>query len=90
MSRKGSQFPEGFGNELDARITSVSAESMNREHKSAKDPVEDGSKRRHVSGQLEVVSLEEIFRKTCAKPHIYYKPLTEAEVRCVFIAGMMT
>lgn len=86
MSRKGSQFPEGFGNELDARITPVSAESMNRDHKSANDPVGDGSKRRHMSGQLEVVSLEEIFRKTRAKPHIYYKPLTEAEVRYISIA----
>ena len=62
---------------------------MNRDNKSAKDTMEDGSKRRHVSGQLEVVSLEKIFRKTRAKPPIYYKPLTEAEVRCVSIACMI-
>ena len=79
-SRKGKQFPEGFGNELYARITPVSAESMKRKHKSAEDSEKDLIKRRHMEDKPEVVALEDIFRKTRAKPHIYYKPLTEEEV----------
>ena len=79
-SRKGKQFPEGFGNELYARITPVSAESMKRKHKSAEDSEKDLIKRRHMEDKPEVVALEYIFRKTRAKPHIYYKPLTEEEV----------
>ena len=53
---------------------------MKRKHKPAEDSENDLVKRRNVDDQPKVISLEDIFRKTHAKPHIYYKPLTEEEV----------
>lgn len=53
---------------------------MKRKHKSAEDSERDLAKRRHVDSKPQVIALEDIFRKTHAKPHIYYKPLAEEEV----------
>ena len=50
---------------------------MKKDKKSATDDDQPAEKRQKVDN---VVVLEDLFRKTEARPVIYYKPLTEAEV----------
>ena len=52
------------------------ASTMKKDQKSASDD-QPADKRQKVDT---VVVLEDLFRKTEARPVIYYKPLTEAEV----------
>lgn len=77
--RNGKQFPEKFGNKLRVRITSISAASMKRDNKSAKEDDEPSEKRQRMEPK-EVVPLESLFHKTKTRPVIFYKPLTESEV----------
>ncbi|KAK8800429.1 hypothetical protein JH06_0297 [Blastocystis sp. subtype 4] len=70
------KFPESFGNKLRVRFTSIMASTMKKDQKSASDD-QPADKRQKVDT---VVVLEDLFRKTEARPVIYYKPLTEAEV----------
>ena len=77
--RNGKQFPEKFGNKLRVRFTSISAASMKRDNKSAKEEDEPSEKRQKVEPK-EVVPLESLFHKTKTRPVIFYKPLTETEV----------
>ena len=77
--RNGKQFPEKFGNKLRVRITSISAASMKRDNKSAKEEDEPSEKRQRMEPK-EVVPLESLFHKTKTRPVIFYKPLTESEV----------
>lgn len=75
-SREETKFPESFGNKLRVRFTSIMASTMKKDQKSASDD-QPADKRQKVDT---VVVLEDLFRKTEARPVIYYKPLTEAEV----------
>lgn len=77
--RNGKQFPEKFGNKLRVRITSISAASMKRDNRSAKEDDEPSEKRQRMEPK-EVVPLESLFHKTKTRPVIFYKPLTESEV----------
>ncbi|KAK8798583.1 hypothetical protein WA588_003663, partial [Blastocystis sp. NMH] len=74
----GKQFPEKFGNKLRVRFTSISAASMKRDNKSAKEENEPSEKRQKMEPK-EVVPLESLFHKTKTRPVIFYKPLTESE-----------
>ena len=76
ICREETKFPESFGNKLRVRFTSITASSMKKDQKSASDD-HPAEKRQKVET---VVVLEDLFRKTEARPVIYYKPLTEAEV----------
>lgn len=83
--RNGRQFPLRFGNRLHVRITSVSAKSMKRENPSRSSNTHDADSARNneeraKKNEPEVVSIEDLFRKTRARPEIFYKPLTEEEV----------
>ena len=80
VCRNGKQFPEKFGNKLRVRFTSISAASMKRDNKSAKEENEPSEKRQKMEPK-EVVPLESLFHKTKTRPVIFYKPLTESEVR---------
>ena len=76
--RNGRQFPLLFGNKLHVRMTSVSAKSMRNGKPVRKS--DDKEKARPKRERPEVVSIEDLFRKTKAWPEIFYKPLTEEEV----------
>lgn len=76
--RNGRQFPLRFGNKLHVRMTSVSAKSMRNGKPVRKS--DDKEKARPKRERPEVVSIEDLFRKTKARPEIFYKPLTEEEV----------
>ena len=79
IHRNGRQFPLRFGNKLHVRMTSVSAKSMRNGkpvHKS-----DEKEMTRPKRERPEVVSIEDLFRKTKARPEIFYKPLTEEEVK---------
>ena len=83
--RNGRQSPMRFGNRLHVRITSVRAKTMKRENPSRSSNTHDADSARNneeraKKNEPEVVSIEDLFRKTRARPEIFYKPLTEEEV----------
>lgn len=84
--RKENRFPPEYGGYLHYRVTSVSAESMQPKRPAPKKIEEPSAKRKAENDNRNhgIVTLEDLFRKTKAKPCIYYKPLTAEEV-CIIV-----